>query len=97
MNDAAGAALMLDAEKYPVALAMMHPTSRPMTTAQDFMMGLPNLSHMMIVAKTEKPRPIYSALPQGRAWGAPSLGQTEKMPLAGRSMQPGEPDPPAQF
>lgn len=76
MKEAAGAALIPEAEKYPVAPAMMQPTRRPTTTAQDFMMGLPKRSQRMMVTKTEKPRPMYSALPQGRAWGAPTWGQT---------------------
>ena len=59
------------------------------------MMGLPKRSQMMMVMKTLKPRPMYSADPQGRACGAPILGHTAKGPDSGRSAQ--APLPPAQF
>ena len=55
MKDTAGAASIPDAEKYPVAPAMIQPTRRPTTTAQDFMIGLPKRSQRMMVTKTEKP------------------------------------------
>ena len=49
MNDTTGAASIPDRSKYPHAPATMHPTSRPRTTAQDFMMGEPNRSHRMML------------------------------------------------
>ena len=73
----------------------MHPTRRPMTTAVDFMMGAPKRSQRMMVRKTEKPRPMNSALPQGSACGALMLGQSWKRPVSGRLAQALE--PPAQF
>jgi hypothetical protein len=63
---AAGAASMDDLSKYPQAAAMMHPTNSPRITAVLFMIGAPNRSMRMMVTKTEKPRPMNSALPQGR-------------------------------
>lgn len=70
----------------------MQPTSRPTITAQDFMMGEPNRSQRMIVTKTRKPSPINSALPQGKAWGASALGQSDPSP----GLLPHVPEPPAQ-
>jgi len=67
MKEAAGAASMDDLSKYPVAPAMIQPTRRPITTLSDFMIGAPKRSQIMIVMKTEKPSPINSALPQGKA------------------------------
>lgn len=64
-------------------------------TEQDFMIGLPNRSQMMMVTKTRKPRPMNSALPQGRGRGALMLGQRAKRPVSGRAAQP--PEPPAQL
>lgn len=47
---------------------MIHPTKRPTTTAQDFMIGDPNLSQRMIVKKTEKPSPMNWADPHGKGY-----------------------------
>jgi hypothetical protein len=57
-------------------------------------MGDPNLSQSTIIKRTAKPNPLNSALPQGRAYGAPTSGHTVKMPVAGRDMH--LPDPPIQ-
>ncbi len=76
MNDTAGALSMPALLKYPQAPATMHPIKSPTITAQDFMMGLPKRSEMMMVAKTRKPRPINSAEPQGSGRGAALLGQS---------------------
>jgi hypothetical protein len=73
----------------------MQPVRRPRMTLVDFMMGEPNFSHRMMVRKTRKPRPMYSALPQRRAWGAAMLGHNWKKPSSGWPAQ--RPDPPAQF
>jgi hypothetical protein len=70
MKEAAGEASIPERSKYPQAAAMIQPTRSPMTTAVDFMMGLPNRSQIMIVTKTENPRPMNSALPHGRGRGA---------------------------
>ena len=74
---------------------MMQPTSRPMTTAVDFMMGEPKRSQMMMVTKTEKPRPMNSALPQGSGCGALMVGHSWYRPEVGRVLQ--SLLPPAQF
>ena len=66
-----------------------------MTTAVDFMMGAPKRSQMMMVMKTEKPRPMNSALPHGRGLGALMLGHSWKRPEVGIDLQ--SPEPPAQF
>lgn len=73
----------------------LQPTKSPMTTAVDFMMGLPNLSQEMIVTNTRKPRPTNSAEPQGNGCGAEFDGQFMKSPVVGRVMH--RPEPPAQF
>ena len=39
---------------------MMHPTSSPIITDADFMIGEPNFSHSRIVTNTENPRPRKS-------------------------------------
>lgn len=67
MKEPTGAAVMPESSKYPVAPATMQPMSRPMMTLVDFMIGEPNRSQKMMVMKTRNPRPMYSALPQGRA------------------------------
>lgn len=79
-------------EKYPVPPAIMQPTRSPITTLVDFIIGLPNLSHRMIVRKTENPSPINSADPQGKACGASLLGQSIVVGNLEHS-----PLPPAQF
>jgi hypothetical protein len=63
-------ASMPERSKYPQAAATMQPTRRPITTAVDFIIGLPKRSHKMIVRKTRKPRPMKEALPHSSAWGA---------------------------
>src|SRR5258708_2416548 len=73
----------------------MHPTSRPIMTAHDFMMGDPNLSHKMIIRNTSNPRTMNCALPQAAAFGALLLGQSWKSPVSGRVEQ--VPEPPAQL
>jgi len=55
-------AFMSVSSKYPVPAAMMQPTNNPIMTAQDFIMGLPNLSQRMIVAKTANPSPVFFLL-----------------------------------
>lgn len=65
-----------------------------MATAQDFMIGLPNRSHRIIVTKTLKPRPMKDAEPQGSACGAVISGHSRKMPVVGRLRH--DPLPPAQ-
>lgn len=50
---------MSDVSKYPVAAAIMEPTNSPITTLHDFIIGLPNLSQIMIVTKAENPSPTY--------------------------------------
>jgi hypothetical protein len=67
MKDTAGAAVIPELLKYPHAAATMHPTSKPTTTAHDFMIGDPNRSARMMDTKTRNPRPINSAEPHGRA------------------------------
>ncbi|KAG9680124.1 hypothetical protein KCU87_g127, partial [Aureobasidium melanogenum] len=67
MKLATGAASIPLRSKYPHAAATIHPTSKPMTTAQDFMIGLPKRSVKMMLTKTRNPSPTNSALPQGRA------------------------------
>lgn len=84
MNDTAGAASIEARGKYPQAPAIMHPTSRPRTTAHDFMIGEPKRSHRMIVTKTENPRPMNSALPHGRGLGAKIVGHNLNIPVVGR-------------
>ncbi|KAL8935774.1 MAG: hypothetical protein Q9211_004524, partial [Gyalolechia sp. 1 TL-2023] len=74
-----------------------NPTRRPRTTEHDFMIGEPKRSQMMIVTKTEKPRPINSALPQGRAWGPPTDGQIDSAVGLDPSRTKHEPLPPAQL
>ena len=83
MNDTAGALWIPVSSKYPVAAAMMQPTRRPMTTAVDFMMGAPYRSDRMMVRKTERPRPRYSADPHGSAWGARMFGHLAKKSVVG--------------
>lgn len=61
---------------------------------QDFIIGAPNLSNMIMLTKTENPRPMNSALPHGRGCGAKFVGQFWKMPVVGLPKQP--PAPPAQ-
>ena len=58
-------------------------------------MGEPNRSHRMMVTNTENPRPMNSALPHGRACGAPTRGHSVNGPDSGRPAQ--EPLPPAQL
>lgn len=95
MKEAAGAESIPLRSKYPHAAAMMHPVRRPITTLVDFIMGEPKRSHRMIVMNTEKPRPRYSAEPQGRAWGALMFGQRANNPSVGLVLH--GPLPPAQF
>ena len=77
--------------KYPQAAPMMQPTNRPIMTAHDFMMGAPKRSQKIIVTNTEKPRPINSALPQGKGCGALVVGHRAYWPDEGRDMQSVEP------
>lgn len=58
---------------------MLQPTSRPKTTA-GFLWGECQIyrTWLVMVAKTENPSPMYSALPHGRECGAPTWGQTTK-------------------
>jgi hypothetical protein len=87
-------ALIPDGSKYPHAAAIIQPTNNPITTADDFIIGDPSLSQIRMVTNTENPRPIYSALPQGRACGEPTLGQSIYAPEVGREMH--DPEPPSQ-
>ena len=70
----------------------MHPTSRPTTTAQDFMIGDPNRSQRMMVTKTRKPSPMNSGLPHGSACGASGVGHRARAD----GFMPQLPEPPAQ-
>jgi len=72
----------------------MQPTRRPMTTDVDFMMGEPKRSQRMMVRKTRKPRPMYSAEPQTSACGAAMLGHLAKKAGSPPRQRPA---PPAQF
>jgi hypothetical protein len=83
-----------DGSKYPQAAAIIQPVKRPITTAQDFIIGEPNRSQRMMVMNTEKPSPMNSADPHGRGFGARIVGQSRKSPSVGRVLQ--VPDPPAQ-
>ena len=58
----------------------MQPTSNPITTEVDFMIGEPNRSQRMMATKTENPKPRNSADPQGRGWGALMLGHSANNP-----------------
>lgn len=89
-----GASSMVLRSKYPVAAAMMIPVSSPMMTLVDFMMGDPKRSQRMMVMNTEKPRPRYSAEPQGSACGAVMSGQRAKKSV-GLACEQG-PLPPSQ-
>lgn len=59
------------------------------------MMGDPKRSHRTIVKNTKNPRPMNSALPQGRACGAVAEGQRAADPPAA-AFEKQEPAPPAQ-
>ena len=62
-------------------------------TLADFIIGDPNLSMSKIVTKTENPRPIYSALPHGKACLARMFGHFAKKSVGVASEQ--GPEPPA--
>lgn len=83
-----------ESSKYPQAAAIMHPTRRPPMTLQDFKIGDPKRSRRRIVTKTENPRPMYSALPKGRACLAKIFGHFAKN-SDGLASEQG-PDPPTQ-
>jgi len=81
---AAGAESIGALSKYPVAAEMIIPTTKPSTTAHDFMRGLPNRSIRIMVIQTLKPRPMNSAEPHGRACFPVLLGHSWNGPEVGR-------------
>jgi hypothetical protein len=58
MKVAAGADWMALLSKYPAPTEMIIPTTRPRTTAQDFIKGLPKRSMMIMVTQTLNPKPM---------------------------------------
>jgi hypothetical protein len=66
---------MFEDDQYPVAPEIAQPTPSPIKTAADFIMGEPNCSTIITLAKTLKPRPINFGSPHGRGRGAAVDGQ----------------------
>ncbi|KAH0238469.1 Xanthine/uracil permease, partial [Aureobasidium melanogenum] len=77
MKLATGAASIPLRSKYPHAAATIHPTSKPMTTAQDFMIGLPKRSVKMMLTKTRNPRRDEQLpLPPAQSWKPELINDT---------------------